>query len=423
VPVRLAPSAAVELFLSNHGVGILSLALTPEVKQLDAPGVLAFNYRLSQLRRETAARLRIPHPAQHKAKWDTLPQEHRDRVPPPPAGDAPLEARLGAPGGAFLPGEFVEHLLRPLDDLGGQRSQDQFSIYTVARFGDAVDFSTPATRRALAPFLSSLSQIEEPTHAGAAGEELGVTNEVLNSRHWATAGLLGAAHIIADQPAPDDAFNTARMTRVMVKYFTPYLVALLQRNVLQRATREATGLVLAPRSQGDGALALAGLREDLLEFAVEGYFTEVSYREALHRYYCVVQQGLRTQRAWEYTRLAISDIEARQVTDRQVQLAQSTVDNVTETKKLQMKMSEHVEVVAHVQKMVEWIEIFLISVYAAHLWHMFASHAHFLHGEEREWLVPAGVVFFALLAGGITAFLIFKPLKRLRERRAKRVRP
>lgn len=416
VPVRLAPMASVELLLSNYGVGVLSLALSPEVNGLDAKGALAFNYRLSQMRQNTAARLRLPHPAGQAARWAKLPQEHRDRIAPPPAADAPLWQRVGAQGGSFLLGELAEHLLQPLDEFGRQRAQEQFSVYTVARFGDGADFSVPATRNSLARFLSSLSQVEEPTHAGAAGEDLSVANAVLNSRHWVAVGLMGAAHLIADQPAPDDKFNSERMPRVMMKYFTPYLVALLQRGVLQRTTRDATEMVLSPDGWGDSELA--AIREGLLEFAVEGYFTEVSYREALHSYYGVAQRGLRTQSAWDYTRMAISDIEARQIAERQVKLAQSTADNVTETKNLQKKMSEHVEVVAHVQKMVEWIEIFLISVYAAHLWHMFASEAKFLRTEEHEWMLPAGVVFFALLAGSIAALFILKPLRLFRKRRA-----
>ena len=49
VPVRLAPHTSIELFLSNHGIGVLSLGLSPDATPLDDRHAIAFNYRLSQL--------------------------------------------------------------------------------------------------------------------------------------------------------------------------------------------------------------------------------------------------------------------------------------------------------------------------------------------------------------------------------------
>ena len=79
------------------------------------------------------------------------------------------------------------------------------------------------------------------------------------------------------------------------------------------------------------------------------------------------------------------------------------------------KMTKNIGIVAHVQQMVEWIEVFIISVYCAHLWHMFAepndglksfveNHLAFLKG----WYVSLGVILSATLSL-IVALLCIKP--------------
>lgn len=73
--------------------------------------------------------------------------------------------------------------------------------------------------------------------------------------------------------------------------------------------------------------------------------------------------------------------------------------------------AEHLGTVAHVQIMVEYIEILLVSVYAAHLWHMIEPHIHWAWLHEKWWIMPRGswgLLVIALVAGGITA-LCLKP--------------
>jgi hypothetical protein len=86
---------------------------------------------------------------------------------------------------------------------------------------------------------------------------------------------------------------------------------------------------------------------------------------------------------------------------------------------LQQSMTHHLGTIAHIQTMVEYIEIFLVSVYAAHLWDMIEPkiHSNWLH--HAEWSIPLGplgvwrmppgswgVLLIALVAGGITALCI-----------------
>ena len=87
---------------------------------------------------------------------------------------------------------------------------EEFLAYSVARFGPEVNFADKSIRDLLAPDLAKLAQVEEPVHSGTSPELLSVPNEVLNRRHWAAVGLLGAAHLVADQPARRWAISRAR---------------------------------------------------------------------------------------------------------------------------------------------------------------------------------------------------------------------
>jgi hypothetical protein len=79
-------SPGIELFLSPHGAGVLSLAF--DARDSAEPMALPdLNYRLSQVRPYTAFAFRLPHGAHNPV--------------PPPAPDAPLAERLGRSGGAF----------------------------------------------------------------------------------------------------------------------------------------------------------------------------------------------------------------------------------------------------------------------------------------------------------------------------------
>ena len=74
-------------------------------------------------------------------------------------------------------------------------------------------------------------------------------------------------------------------------------------------------------------------------------------------------------------------------------------------------MTDHLRTVAHVQTMVEYIAIVLVSVYAAHLWDMIEPHIHWKWLHEIVWRMPRGswgVLLIALVAGDITA-LVLKP--------------
>lgn len=411
LPVCLVASARVELFLSSYGVGVLSMAFMPECDTLGMAEAIEFNYRLSQLRWGNAGAFHMVHPTENPQRWERISPEDKQLIPPAPNPDAPLHERLGKPGGTFTPGELLEELLHPLVAFGLRQIQDRLSVYTVVRFGADVDFTSPEARASWAPLLGALVQVEEATHAGAPPDVLGVSHTLLNSRHWVGVSLLGTAHLVADQSPPEHPFNPARVPRVLLKYFMLYLVALLQRHTLHQIIDAAGEIVLSP--QQATAPGLAQLRTHLLEFAVTGHFTHVSTREALHRYYRLCQEGMDVRRALDEARQAIADIDAKYTGEQQVHIAEATAQT-------QENMREHLDTVAHVQKKVEVIEIFLVSVYFAHLWDMLEKTLHTKLPHEPWWahlLRDWGVLLVAGLAGGIAA-LYLRPWRRIRHRTA-----
>jgi hypothetical protein len=440
-PVRLVSSVSIELFLTWYGVGLLSVSLRPAQEELDLNSVKEFNYKLSQLRPQTAALLRVRHPAENSRFWSQLPDEQKKHIPASPDPTEQLVLRLGKGGGTFLLSELIEEqLLHPLKELGLQGIQNQLAVYTVVRFGEDVDFGVQETCDCLAPFLAGLSQIEEPTHAGHPASAPAVNHVILNSRHWAGIGLLAASHLVADQALPELAFNEARVPRVFLKYFVPYLVAFLQRAILQGFLNEASELDLS--STPDETKSSVALWRQLLDFSNNGYFTSISLREPIQRYFDKCQESFKIREARDNALQLFEDIMARQrehearlrsevanvraerqlrlietmsenvqatklLTEQQVQLAQALSNNASATNRLQTEMASHLDTLAGIQMKVEWIEIFVVGFYTAELAHLIISLFE-KHYEFELWWSTALVLGAGFLAGFIT-WLMLRP--------------
>ena len=405
--VRLVPRALIEVFLSSYGVGILSITLRPETHRGFRPWqVIDFNYRLSQFRANTAAHLITPHPAADADGRAPLSESQQHQVRVVSDGQSSVFERIGRPGGRVRLSELATELVSPLGPLSFKADRHQFGVYTVVRFGPSIDFSDPKIKHSLSSFLSALAQVEEPRHAGSGEGITSIGNVVLNRKHWFGAGLLGAAHLVADQVPSDHPFNSARMPRIVIKYFTPYLAALIQRVVLQRASEQASEIVLSPG--GEVKERFDDLRTHLLEFALEGSFAEVTHRDTIHRYYRLSRDMLNVPAALAEIRQAVADIDARNTSSRQVQIAEDLRTNAEAAKTMQMRMAQNMSVIAKVQTMVEWIEIIVVSVYVAHLWDLFASHI-----PSLEHWVSLGVAIAAAL-GAVLALVILKPWRHKR---------
>jgi hypothetical protein len=424
-PVTLAPinKIGIELFVTSHGLGVLSIALRPDVEQLGLNEAIDFNYHLARYGPMPAVRLRVSHPSDDATHWARIPEKEQARIPKTPAPDAEFLDRIGSAGGSFQLPELIDHLLAPLRELNLRPTQQGLAVYTVARFGSEVDFQDAQVRSDLGPFLAALAQVEESGHAGAVANEIGVSNVLLNRRHWAGVGLLGAVHLVADQGGDDEEhpFNEQRVPRVRDKYFIPYLMALFQRLFLNQTISEASEI--ARSRELDAADRLANLREATLRFAVEGHFVQVSSREVLHRFYRAAQEGMDIPQAWQEVNYAIDNLDRRFSTERELALHQVTANAILAINRIQTVLAENVEAstqtttmigrvqtnLAHnvdsikkVQHIVHIIEYFLVGVYTAHLFHMaFAeSHVKEAFGEYHEWFLPVGVIL-AFLVGFI----------------------
>jgi len=395
VPVKIPSGGGVELFVTCDGVGILSIALS--VADVTTRVAIDFNYRLARMSGAMPATLHVVHPKEDAERWVQIPKPDRDLIRPAPAPDAVARHRIGKPGGTFTLAEVVEVLAKPLVDLGARPVQSHFAIYTVAAFDSTVVFDQESCISWGGPLLSALAQVEEPTHAGSTAGAVDVPNALLNRCHWAAVGILGAAHLIADQPAPDGMeqhpFNAERLYRVRDKYFVPYLFALIQRLVLNRMGMEA---VVLARSRDARTLSL--LRTSLLEFGVGGRFSQISTRQALHRYYRLAQDGLDVREAWGDVRNALSDMDGSNIaTD----------------------VANNLRVITRLQDAAHALEYVVISVYFAELWHMFAADNKELYRWvfrwirpllpadrtlPQDWFVGGGVLLFGAI-GWLFAFL------------------
>ncbi|MHB8877054.1 MAG: hypothetical protein ACYC8T_25440 [Myxococcaceae bacterium] len=404
--VELARPAGCELFLTSQGVGVLSIALDFRPREPSPELAIDFNYMAARRHAGFGMTLEIPHASADEERWKAIAEEHRRQIPPAPPADAPMAQRLGAAGGSFTLYELAAEMLDPLRAVGldltraGAHISQVPSLFTVARLDASVDFADADTRRELGPVLSALAQVEEPLHAGAVAEDLGVPTALLNRKHWAATGQLGSAHLAADQP-PDESgkepeFNHERVTRIFTKYFIPYLLALMQRLVLQRSMAEAARIVADGASPG-ATSELSALHAALLEFSVAGHFPQLSSRHVLHRYYQLAREGLDVPALWEEVRGAVADLDARNATQSQRQLTEG--------------MAKSLQTGLDMQGAVHVIEIFLVTVYSAHLALMFLETLHPLV-EQRETLKHLLELAGPFLVGGaaLVGYLVTKRL-------------
>ena len=354
VPVRLESATGIELFVFDRGLAVLSLSLVAE--RIEAADALALNHALARRgnRGVSGAQFRRPHPSEHTGSWSRLESSRRLEIEreiqrnlaeqtPPGAGDG-LGRRLGLVGQSFGLDELLKELVRPLDPEPDPAVQRFFATYSVLRLSAEVDFVIPEQRRAIAPLVSALAQVEEPLHAGAAGR-LGIPNAVLNRKHWAAVSLQGAAHIVADQPGVP--FNEERVARVRDKYFLAYLLALSQRSFVRRAADEA-----ATSPRGDD---LSRLRQGVLEFSLETSIPEVSFRSSVQRFYRLAQRGLDVSRNLQAVRRSIAQLDAWEVERRQTDAAIATARTLESTHRIHLSL--------------EFLECVIIGFYAFELTH------------------------------------------------------
>jgi hypothetical protein len=351
------PKHGLELFLTAHGIGVLSLALqlkkgTTFAEILDLSHALAQHYR----RRAPAAYFVKRDPTEDAAIWARLPPSQREQIEHARSRsqDPDLETRIGAPGSRFALQEFFALLLKPLAPL--ELALDQtLAIYSVVRLTHGALPDARAERSGLLSFASGLAQGEKSTHAGAEPDESPARVAVLNRNHLCATTSQGAAHVLVDQP--EMPFNEERAIRVHFKYFVPYLVALVGRTGARSLSRRALSVVA--EQEGGSASHLVEVRRDLLKFSFVGLPFETSSRQSVNRYFSLCNVALGSDRAIEQLNAATGRLESFLSAARQEELSRRVVVASESMQKMQTNL--------------EWVEIFIVFIYSNELLHAFAE--------------------------------------------------
>ncbi|HLW66122.1 MAG TPA: hypothetical protein VKS79_12495 [Gemmataceae bacterium] len=404
--LRAGKRPSAEMFVTSQGVGLLVMTIGVEQSGLTGEDVAEFNYRLSQFRRRPITGFVKPHPADNPEKYSALPAEAKEKIKPKPADDAPIHDQLASPYGRFTLKDLVNRLARvPLQRLHFHPVEPrELSVYTVVRLPET-DMADAEVRAKLGPLLSALAQIEERGNAGTDPSDLSVPAMVVNRRHWAAVGVLGASHLVADQTNgqgnPAD-FNEQRVRIVRDKYFVSFLVTMLQRLTLNRAVEEAAGIFASqPERRGERT---ARLRQDLLRFGVGGQFNQISSRHAHHRYYQLCRDGLDVLPAWEDIRGVLAELDADRV-------AQEQTNQQTHMADLAGEVAHSVTEIERLQSVVHTIEYLLGIVYGAHFFHMLLSENHSVRdllgiGEKAHHHYVTGITLVGALVGFFFVFIV-----------------
>ncbi|HEX3869761.1 MAG TPA: hypothetical protein VHV77_04965, partial [Pirellulales bacterium] len=375
-----------------QGIGVLSLALELRPREMRMELIAAANYRIAQFRRRNdPLAFCHAHPSDDVQRWDRMSDEAKQNLRHVTPED-PLEVRLQAAGGTFTLVEVVDRLLEPFEKAGAAPRvlQDELFAYTVLRLKAGIDFDRRNDRDHWCTWLARLAQVEEAYHPSCGPNSMHLAEAVLNRLHWAAASQLGVAHMIADEPphhpgGESPGFVEQKPGIVRDKYFVPYLAALLQKLTIHAALHDARQI--ADATAEELGAKLAEFRRELLQFGVRGYFAQVSTREALHRFYQLAQRGLDVPTNWQVLQRSLQELESsvnaeQQLEGQSAQLRQQQilvdqqhllVEQQSLQRKLTTSMDENLHEIRSVQTFLHLLEYPLISVYFAHLWHMYAD--------------------------------------------------
>jgi hypothetical protein len=382
VAVRLAHDSGIELFLSPRGIGLLSIAL-----RIDAPPGLRWTRGLAH-RLSTRQRPVWFERHAHPVDLSKVPSEQLAAVTlrPALAADAPLAERLVRGGGAYAWKELRAYLLAPLKaTLGAAESYPRDWCDTILYLQAGADLKDRAFRRIIKDELSALAQVHPAQHPGEFTTERHVAFFLVNVAHIAAVGLAGAAHAVTPTVQP---YDPAHQLRVQNTYFVPYLIASLQRLMLQKHLTEAQDVLVQlqqaieeesgeptgkttrsrpvaqspPKEPSENVKKLLGqfdqVRNDVLMFGLFGELLEISQRGTLQAYYRVARQASDVPRALEQLRAVIAER-----------------DRIHRAEKL----NQNVEALKELQGKVEWLEVAIFSIYLVELAQIMGEASGFAH--------------------------------------------
>ena len=393
--VGLAVSPGVELFLTAHGAGVLSITFDLGA-DAELGEVLELNRRLSILTRPG-----------DRAPWISMASPDGAPAPAGPgeqhATGIPLGERLGHPGARFSMAELLAQLLEPLRGMGIAPIQESLSAYSVVVLPHDIDIGSPENRTWTGPFLAAQAQVNDKFRPAPERGELGVPNLFTATNHWAAASLQGAGHLLSARDA--HVAGEESLSEARDRYFVPYLTALLQRCALKKAAEEATDMVVREEVK---RAAVSQLRSDVLAFALAGALPEVSVRYSLHRYYRMCQEAVDLDRNLEQVRSALGDLEAQLSAKAQVEIAESQRD-------IAKQAQESQESGQRIHMALVWIEVFIVVAYAAELVKFFVIELPHIQDPRLRWAAGVGSV-----ASGVIALLVLRPWDHKHEKHGKK---
>lgn len=356
---RIVGRRAVELFLTPYGTAVLSLMFTTDRKEFDLAFVQDFNRNL-HFGWEWISR-----DPQRMVEFASQIDDSRYPITNLPTAIAALLGDV-VPGGSNA---------ERFDIVSVQRS---LSVYTAVRLNSEADMESLEVRGRLYKHLIGLCGIWPSSHCGVGANSSGEHHLLLNRRHWCSVGHLGAAHLVSDQSIGDEgaAYNDVRLLKASDKFFYPYLTAINQRLALQAFSREAIAKTISRTSNNPLGLykELSPLRHALLHYGLRGYSQQLSEEDTSSAFYGFCRRRMGVEAAQAQLQTALADIDQQLHAHEMVQAG--------------VRTNENIELQTQLQEKVEWIEVFIVTVYAVELAHLlgeaFAPHTQC----EPSWFFP-----------------------------------
>ncbi len=292
----------------------------------------------------------------------------------------PVEKRLDSEGPIFSASDLFIRFFEPLRGRQGKDlwpNRERLRSILVVRVGSEVTLRSVARPAEvtdadgdLAGFVAAACQAEDRTHPTPPADVPGVHVEMLSSHHLSGVSTQGVCHLVIDQEIK---YDDDRADNVQDRYFVDYLAASALRGELTQLTGVARKLVeLPPESRTEEMLNRMRLRTGLL--LTRSDLLEVSTRDAHNRFYSLAKDALEVDRQLALVQQTTAGLDAQFTMTKQLAISRATQE--TQTK-------------------VEWIEIFLISVYAFEVAEALGGEFHFDHGYVG-W---GSLVVFALAFG------------------------
>ena len=352
-----------ELFLSAYGTGVLSIALHSKTPLATIEQVRAFNSRL-HYGKEWLSR--------NPERVFPLASNIIDFSPTVQNLPTLCEGLLeGATPGGHRESEF-----------GITATQRSMSLYTAVRLDGSVDFGVSSTRDAILTNLIGLQMIWPTDHCGTVQDAITANQSILiNRKMWMGVGSLGAAALVADQATPGSnqshRFDLQRLDQAIDKWFLPYLIAMQQRLAIQAFKRESIELSQEPSGSNENAVVdplgyyhrLAPLRKAMVHFALRGQIRQISDEDNTSRWFRECRQAFEIDEAAAGMDAILTDI------DRQLSTQELIAQNESQSESFEEQVRLH--------EKVEWIEVFIVSVYSVEMAHVIGDG--FVTHERSAW--------------------------------------